>query len=84
MDCWEIRGCDDEMMNRCPHYSEITYSPCPPDCRYTDCARPQHKIATDVALLLDPNVDRSAVNKESCRFCVYFLKNGSRLNNRAE
>ena len=30
--CWERRGCDEEMMSRCPH--NIPGEPCPADCRF--------------------------------------------------
>lgn len=77
--CWEIRGCDDEMMGRCPHVVEGVYSPCPPECRYTVCERPTRAVARDFALLLDANVDRSAAIKEVCWHCEFFLKDGPRI-----
>lgn len=79
MNCWEKRGCDDELMSRCPHVSDKVYSPCPPDCRYTDCLMPTHAIATDVTLLLDATVDRKAAIKETCMYCEFFLTHGPRL-----
>ena len=79
MECWEIRGCDAEMMAGCPHANNPGYTPCPADCRFTDCLRPQHKIATDIALLLDATVNREAAIKEACRSCENFLKNGPRI-----
>ena len=83
MECWELRGCDDEMMGRCPHVSEKVYSPCPADCRYANCGRARHVVATDFTLLLDASVDRSAVIKEQCMYCEYFLTHGPRLAGRA-
>ena len=32
--CWERRGCDEEMMSRCPH--NIPGEPCPADCRFCE------------------------------------------------
>ena len=77
--CWEFRGCDEEMQGRCPHAVQPTYHPCPLDCRYTDCPRPTHKRATDMALIFDETIDRNAVAKEACRYCEFFLKNGPRV-----
>lgn len=80
MKCWEIRGCDQEMEERCPHAVPGEFSPCPAGCRYAgDCDRPMHIFASDVALLLDASVDRSAAVKETCMSCEYFLKNGPRI-----
>ena len=79
MSCWESRGCDEEMMGRCPHVVEDEFSPCPAECRYTDCYRPTHAIATDFHLLLDATVDRKAAVKEACMYCEHFLTNGPRL-----
>ena len=67
------------MMERCPHEVKDKYSPCPTECRYAECSRPQHVIATDVALLLDATVDRKTAVKGTCMFCEHFIKNGPRL-----
>lgn len=80
MKCWEKRGCDPEMEERCPHADPSRYSPCPQGCRYAgDCDRPAHKFASDVSLLLDATVDRSAAIKETCMTCEFFLQNGPRI-----
>ncbi|MDR3052478.1 MAG: hypothetical protein LBU48_01270 [Coriobacteriales bacterium] len=77
--CWEQRGCDDEMSSRCPHAIASDDGRCVTDCFYTVCWKPQHKIATDIAVLLDQTVDRNAAIKEPCTFCEFFLQNGPRL-----
>ncbi|NTU88625.1 MAG: hypothetical protein HGA54_01775 [Actinobacteria bacterium] len=77
--CWEKRGCDEDMESYCPHAVPEKYSPCPADCCYTACSNPQHEIATDFGVLLDPTIDRNAVQKEQCRFCVFFLTHGPRI-----
>ena len=79
LQCWEVRGCDPEMMGRCPHASDKVYAPCPADCRYADCRRDRHVVATDYALLLDATVDRKSAIKEACMFCEHFLRNAPRL-----
>ena len=40
--CWERRGCDEEMMSRCPH--NIPGEPCPADCRFAACTRSTHEV----------------------------------------
>jgi len=73
------RGCDPEMWERCPHAVPGVFSPCPADCCYTACDKPQHKVATDLDILLDPNVDRRAAMKEQCMFCEFFLTTAPRI-----
>lgn len=79
--CWQVRGCDEEMWSRCPHNADDRgiYSPCPMDCCYTYCDKPQHEMATDINLLLDPYVDRTAAKKEQCRTCAFFLRTAPRI-----
>lgn len=72
--CWETRGCDEEMMSRCPH--NIGRVPCPADCLSTHCARPQHRLLGALDALDHPEVDRAAAIKEVCLFCGFFLENG--------
>ena len=79
MSCWTQRGCDEEMSGRCPHVSAEVYSPCPADCNYSFCSNPQHIIATDVSLLLDSEIDRTAAIKEQCYYCEFFLTNGPKI-----
>ena len=78
MKCWETRGCDDEMMDRCPHANNPGYTPCPTDCRFSECGHPWRKVATDIGLLLDATVNREAAIKERCWHCEHFLVNGPR------
>ncbi len=75
--CWERRGCDEEMMSRCPH--NVPGEPCPADCHFAACSRSTHVVATDFDLLLNPERDYEAAIKEICRFCEHFLKNGPAL-----
>ncbi|MEF9841771.1 MAG: hypothetical protein RR955_04425 [Raoultibacter sp.] len=72
--CWEMRGCDEEMMSRCPH--NIPGEPCPADCHFAACSRLTHKVATDFNLLLNPELNYNASVKEICHFCEFFLTNG--------
>ena len=72
--CWERRGCDEEMMSRCPH--NTPGEPCPADCHYAACDRPTHVVATDFAVLLNPERYYDAAVKEVCRFCEHFLEHG--------
>ena len=72
--CWERRGCDEEMMSRCPH--NVPGEPCPADCHYAACDRPTHVVATDFAVLLNPERYYDAAVKEVCRFCEHFLEHG--------
>lgn len=77
--CWEQRGCTGEQNNfdHCPHYE--LGGKCPIDCAFAECTRDTHVMATDLDLLLDPDVDRNACIKEYCRTCEFFLKNGPKL-----
>lgn len=72
--CWEKRGCDEEMQSRCPH--NIPGEPCPAECQYSQCTRPTHKAVTDVMLLLNPDLNYDASVKEVCRVCEFFLTHG--------
>lgn len=76
--CWQERGCDEEMQSRCPHNSPDVYSPCPMDCCYTACDKPQHKQA-DPLTALDPYADRTAAQKEQCMWCEFFLKTAPKV-----
>ncbi len=78
MKCWEVRGCDEEMWSRCPHFTSSTDGLCPNECRYTICDRATRAIATDFNLLLDPTVDRTVTVKEACLHCSFFLKKAPR------
>lgn len=80
--CWELRGCDEEMQGRCPH--NIPGEPCPADCHFAACVRPTHVVAEDFALLLNPERDYDAAVKEICRFCEHFLQRGPRTADRAD
>ena len=68
--CWERRGCDEEMMSRCPH--NIPGEPCPADCRFAACTRSTHEVCQDFNKLLNPERDYDAAVKEVCRFCEHF------------
>ena len=72
--CWELRGCDEEMQSYCPH--NVPGEPCPADCQFAACLRPTHKVATDPAVLLNPELDYEAGVKEICHFCEFFLTHG--------
>ena len=72
--CWERRGCDEEMMSRCPH--NIPGEPCPADCRFAACTRSTHEVCQDFNKLLNPERDYDAAVKEVCRFCEHFLEHG--------
>jgi hypothetical protein len=74
--CWETRGCDDEMRERCPHNNPGER--CPARCAYAKCERPTHMASSDPALVFDPFIDRAAAIKEQCTFCSFFLTNGPR------
>ena len=77
--CWTIRGCDgpENCYGHCPHYE--LGGRCPVDCAFAECTRPTHKVAEDMMLLLDPDIDRSAAIKECCCICEFFLTNGPKL-----
>lgn len=72
--CWEKRGCDEEMRERCPH--NIPGEPCPADCNYSACFRETHVVATDFNMLLNPDLNYDAASKEVCRVCEFFLTHG--------
>lgn len=72
--CWEMRGCDEEMMGRCPH--NIPGEPCPAECNYSACFRSTHVVASDINMLLNPDLNYDAAIKEVCRVCEFFLTNG--------
>ena len=72
--CWEMRGCDEEMQGRCPH--NLPGEPCPAECHFAVCERPTRKVASDVTLLLNPDLNYDAAVKETCRVCEFFLQNG--------
>jgi hypothetical protein len=74
--CWEMRGCDDEMMSTCPHYNPD--EKCPARCAFAQCDRPTHRASSDPALIFDPTLDREQAAKEQCTFCEFFLTNGPR------
>lgn len=61
-------------MGRCPH--NIPGEPCPADCHYAACFRPMHEVCGDFGILLNPERDYDAAQKEVCRFCTFFLVNG--------
>lgn len=75
--CWEQRGCDDEMLSRCPH--NVPGEPCPADCFYTACGLRTHSVETDIDALLNPELDYDSAVKQVCRFCHFFLTNGPRF-----
>jgi len=76
--CWQRRGCDPEMWERCPHNVAEKYSPCPIDCCYTACDKPQHRQA-EIIEILDSDADLNAAQKEQCRACGFFLKTAPRI-----
>ena len=78
--CWERRGCDEEMMSRCPH--NIPGEPCPCDCRFAACTRSTHEVCQDYNKLLNPERDYDAAIKEVCRFCEHFLEHGPNVSDR--
>ncbi|MDR2197340.1 MAG: hypothetical protein LBO07_05180 [Coriobacteriales bacterium] len=77
--CWEQRGCDAEMLARCPHATSSADGLCVAECFYAQCRRPTREVATDYELLFDPDVDRQVAVKEICRSCVFFLRHAPRL-----
>ncbi|HET6351557.1 MAG TPA: hypothetical protein VFG89_05450 [Coriobacteriia bacterium] len=76
--CWEQRGCDEEMQAQCPHSADF-HDNCPTKCAFAACDRPTHAVTTDPEFIFDTTVDRSAVIKDGCIYCEFFLKNGPRL-----
>lgn len=83
--CWSLRGCDGlmgltkPMQEECPHNRSDCYRPCPEDCTYTACARPWHRVTTDVSLLFDTRIDRGAAVKKACYSCEFFLTHGPKV-----
>lgn len=75
--CWETRGCDDEMMSRCPHNKPAFK--CPAGCAFANCDRPTHVPSSDAMLIFDPRPDRDAAIKVQCTFCEFFLKNAPHI-----
>jgi hypothetical protein len=75
--CWERRGCDDEMMARCPHNNPG--EKCSSRCGFAQCYLPTNSPTSDPALIFDPTVDREAAIKEGCTFCAHFLTHGPRI-----
>lgn len=75
--CWELRGCDDEMMADCPHF--LPGERCPAKCAFAQCDRPSHRVTGDPALVFDPTADRAAAIKETCLYCAFFLEHGPRV-----
>lgn len=80
--CWEKRGCDEEMMSRCPHNQPG--EPCPAECHFAACVRPTHEVCRDFMILLNPERDYDSAVKEICRFCTHFLEKGPCVSERSE
>ncbi|MCL2137524.1 MAG: hypothetical protein FWH40_10210 [Coriobacteriia bacterium] len=76
--CWSLRGCDEELVSRCPHATSSTDGLCPAQCVYSRCSSQNHRQLYGLALL-DAAADRSAAVKELCWYCEYFVKNAPRL-----
>ena len=62
--CWERRGCDEEMMSRCPH--NTPGERCPADCHFAACHRPTHHVTMDPALIFRVDLDREHCMKDIC------------------
>jgi hypothetical protein len=75
--CWEVRGCDEEMMSRCPH--DVPADKCPARCVFAACDRSNHVQTSDPALIFEPSIDRRAAVKETCTYCAFFLTSGPRM-----
>lgn len=75
--CWELRGCDDEMMETCPH--NHPGEKCSSRCNFAACDRPTHVQTSDPALIFEPSIDRRAAIKEGCTFCAFFLTHGPKM-----
>lgn len=75
--CWEMRGCDDEMMSRCPH--DNPGEKCPARCAFAVCDRPSHVHTWDPQLIFEPSIDRREAKKETCTYCAFFLTHGPRM-----
>ena len=74
--CWESRGCDEEMMARCPH--NTPGEKCPSRCGYGQCYRATHVATSDPGLIFDPSIDRGPAMNEQCTFCTFYLTHGPR------
>ena len=57
--CWERRGCDEEMMSRCPH--NIPGEPCPADCRFAAYTPDGRLVCAMNDMDADTNRDRKSV-----------------------
>ncbi|MBQ9691101.1 MAG: hypothetical protein IJV62_03230 [Eggerthellaceae bacterium] len=77
MACWDRRGCDEEMLSRCPHSVGNDY--CPAECKFATCDLPSHRQAVGLQILDNPDVDRNAAIKEQCRTCLFFIQHGPKL-----
>lgn len=77
MACWDERGCDEEIQARCPHNLGQDY--CPTECKFSQCSRPQRETVYGLAILDNPDVDRSRAVKEVCRSCKFFITHGPRI-----
>lgn len=75
--CWDTRGNDTEMCERCPN--NTPHHPCPFDCWNAECKRPMHKQVDILDTLAYPDVDRSAPIKEICLTCEFFLTHGPKI-----
>lgn len=73
--CWSMRGCDEEMMSRCPHAIDADEK-CPIRCQYGRCESPLHKPPADMLLVFGSDADRAVAMKESCLSCEHFLLHG--------
>ena len=78
--CWQRRGCDEEMLAGCPH--NTPGEPCPADCHFAACYRDNHVVAVDLDILLNPDRDYEAAQREVCRFCEFFLIHGPSIADR--
>lgn len=75
--CWEVRGCDAEMMSTCPH--DTPTDKCPARCAFAACERSTHVRTSDAALIFEPSIDRRRAIKEDCTYCAFFLTNGPKM-----
>lgn len=76
--CWELRPCDEEMQETCPHPTVI-HDRCPNKCAFAVCDRETFELTTDPDLMFSVEVDRGAAIKDVCLHCTFFLTNGPRL-----
>jgi len=67
------------MASRCPFAISSASGTCAASCYYANCDLKQRRFASDINILLDSTVDRSAAIKEPCTYCEFFLLNGPRL-----